>query len=100
MRWRGTTHAAISAALIEENRQRCSPPLTEREVRGIATSVARYPAGQYLGSGFVPQGYTDAHAALLEVLRFTADLPGFPVLLFLVERTLIWGKESDRVALR
>jgi len=42
MRRRGMSEAAISAALLEENRIVCSPPLPDDEVRGIAQSVARY----------------------------------------------------------
>ena len=42
MRRRGMTGAAIKAALLEENRQRCNPPLPEAEVRRIAESVASY----------------------------------------------------------
>jgi hypothetical protein len=42
MRRRGLTREAIEAALLQENRQRCDPPLAEAEVRGIAASVARY----------------------------------------------------------
>jgi putative DNA primase/helicase len=42
MRRRGMSREAIEAALIEENRQRCNPPLSECEVRWIAESVARY----------------------------------------------------------
>jgi hypothetical protein len=43
MRRRGISHQAIEAALLEENRQRCDPPLAAAEVRGIAESVSRYP---------------------------------------------------------
>ncbi|MEM1126752.1 MAG: DUF3987 domain-containing protein [Bacteroidota bacterium] len=32
----------IEAALVEVNRRRCHPPLTESEVRGIAQSLGRY----------------------------------------------------------
>ncbi len=42
MRKRGMTCAAIEKALLEENRQRCVPPLPETEVRQVAASVARY----------------------------------------------------------
>jgi len=42
MRYRRMAVEAIEAALIEENRTRCSPPLPESEVREIARSVSRY----------------------------------------------------------
>jgi Bifunctional DNA primase/polymerase, N-terminal/Primase C terminal 1 (PriCT-1) len=42
MRRRGFSEAAIASALLTENRTRCKPPLSDREVRGIAQSVARY----------------------------------------------------------
>jgi putative DNA primase/helicase len=42
MRRRGMSGCAIRAALLEENEQRCDPPLTESEVQRIAASVARY----------------------------------------------------------
>jgi hypothetical protein len=46
MRNRGMGEAAIRAALREENRARCQPPLDEAEIDEIAASVARYaPAG-------------------------------------------------------
>src|SRR5882724_3125097 len=42
MRRRGMSKPAIEAALLEENVQRCTPPLPEAEVRGISMSIARY----------------------------------------------------------
>lgn len=42
MRRRGMGEPAIFAALREENRARCEPPLPEAEVRAIAASVGRY----------------------------------------------------------
>ena len=42
MRRRGCTQQAIEAALLAENTGRCSPPLSENEVRAIAQSVSRY----------------------------------------------------------
>src|SRR5262249_42352178 len=42
MRRRGLSRNAIEAALLEENRRRCDPPLPDGEVRRIADSVARY----------------------------------------------------------
>ena len=45
MRHAGFMPEAIEAALIAENRNRCTPPLPEAEARGIANSVARYEPG-------------------------------------------------------
>jgi len=42
MRRRGMTQREIAAALHQVNKDRCRPPLDEREVEGVATSVARY----------------------------------------------------------
>lgn len=42
MRARGKEREEILAALIEINRKRCAPPLSAREVKSIAKSVARY----------------------------------------------------------
>jgi hypothetical protein len=41
----GLSPAALEAALQEENRRRCNPPLPDNEVSSIAKSIARYPAG-------------------------------------------------------
>lgn len=43
MRRRGAGEAAILAALKEENRSRCVPPLEDEEVERIARSIAKYP---------------------------------------------------------
>jgi hypothetical protein len=43
MRRRGLSAAAIEAALLVTNRDRCRPPLTEDEVHRIAASIGRYP---------------------------------------------------------
>ncbi|MEO7859652.1 MAG: bifunctional DNA primase/polymerase, partial [Nitrospirales bacterium] len=42
----GYNETVIYAALSEINRERCIPPLSDEEVLGIATSVARYPVGK------------------------------------------------------
>ena len=44
MRKRGMGESTICAALLEENKIRCMPPLPEPEVLQIAKSVAGYPA--------------------------------------------------------
>ena len=53
MRRRGMSTEAIEAALLEENRRRCEPPLPENEVRKIAASMERYePAGPGRGVAY------------------------------------------------
>lgn len=53
MRRRGMGEEEMFAALAVANRKRCDPPLEEKEVRGIARSVARYePAGEKANKGF------------------------------------------------
>ena len=42
MRKRGMSESAIAAALLEENKAKCNPPLPGSEVRAIAQSVSRY----------------------------------------------------------
>lgn len=46
MRRRGMSLATIEAAMLEENRRRCQPPLPEAEVRKIAASITRYAPAQ------------------------------------------------------
>ena len=46
LRAKGLGQKAITAALIEENRSRCSPPLPDREVETIAKSAGRYEQGE------------------------------------------------------
>lgn len=46
MRRRGFGQTAIAAALKVENRERCKPPLDDREIDKIAWSVARYDTPQ------------------------------------------------------
>jgi hypothetical protein len=42
LRARGLSEAAICAALLVHNDERCAPPLEDAEVRGIAKSVGKY----------------------------------------------------------
>lgn len=46
MRKRGMTEQAITAALLEENKNRCIPSLEEKEVLTIAKSILRYKPGE------------------------------------------------------
>lgn len=45
LRARGLSPAAIEAALLVENQERCKPPLQADEVRRIAASIGRYQPG-------------------------------------------------------
>ncbi len=45
LRDRGLDEVTITVVLLEVNRLRCAPPLSEVEIKGIARSVSRYPAG-------------------------------------------------------
>jgi hypothetical protein len=49
----GLGSEALEAALLIENRRRCSPPLPDDEVRRIAASIARYAEGQEQASGHI-----------------------------------------------
>ena len=42
MRRRGMSETAILAALVQENQEKCSPPLPDKELKTIARSVGRY----------------------------------------------------------
>lgn len=42
----GLHETELEAALLAINCERCTPPLSDEEVRGIAASVARYPVGK------------------------------------------------------
>lgn len=42
MRRRGASADAILAALLQENAEKCDPPLSEREVKQIVTSISKY----------------------------------------------------------
>ena len=50
MRRRAMSEAAIAAALLVTNRESCTPPLDDGEVRKIAKSVARYKPAAQVGS--------------------------------------------------
>lgn len=52
LRDRGLAVETMCVVLLEVNRLRCEPPLTEQEVAGIARSVGKYTAGspRYRGS--------------------------------------------------
>lgn len=56
MRRHGTTESEISDALLSVNANRCDPPLSEKEVRGIAKSVSRYAPGRADQTEVSPDG--------------------------------------------
>ena len=99
LRRRGMTREEMETELLSVNQTRCDPPLDPDEVRRIAASIARYPVGLAKAKGnqeaFLPPGYKHAHEVLWDVVRFAADLPGFPVLFFHIERSLFYGKAQD-----
>jgi putative DNA primase/helicase len=47
----GVSPAAITAALIAENKEKCSPPLDRSEVEKIMASITRYPPASPIGDG-------------------------------------------------
>lgn len=51
LRAKGLSEPAIRAALLEENRLRCDPPLPAGEVEKIAESAGRYPEGSSQTAG-------------------------------------------------
>jgi Bifunctional DNA primase/polymerase, N-terminal/AAA domain/Primase C terminal 1 (PriCT-1) len=67
MRVRGMTREAIEAALLEENRLRCDPPLTDSEVIGVARSIAGYAPGD---AGILSASSKDNVAAERITLKF------------------------------
>ena len=65
MRRRGASEDAILAALAEENRHRCVPPLGDEEVEQIAGSIAKYP----------PEPLVDEASILAAAKGLTPDSP-------------------------
>lgn len=55
MRRKGFNHEAILAALLEENQERCNPPLSNDEVSTIAQSIMRYDPAEPTRVMSVPQ---------------------------------------------
>ena len=80
MRNREMTQEAIQAALLEENRMRCVPPLSEEEVLTIARSYGRYPAGKTTPGIRLDTGGAQAKVELrFRTLREVArDVPSTP----------------------
>lgn len=59
MRRRGMGEAAIAAALLAENAERCRPPLDADEVAKIARSVARYAPASTVAVGPRRRGFVE-----------------------------------------
>lgn len=77
MRRRGMPREALEAALLEENRVRCTPPLEEAEVLAIARDASGYPPGegpQGAGDSKSSKGGTSSAAILLVRLADDAEL--------------------------
>jgi hypothetical protein len=74
LRRSGLSVGAITAALLEENRKRCAPPLDDAEVKEIATKIARYPAGT--GSSQALHIDPDAAPPSLDLLNSVALFKG------------------------
>ena len=73
MRRRGMSVTAILAALAEENRVNCSPPLDDKELKTIARSVGRYAPAE---AGPPPAG-EGWHAAPFQPLEWPEPIiPG------------------------
>ena len=68
LRRRGMTQAEMEPELLRENQERCDPPLDPDEVRQIAASIARYPAGPPTSGrqkAFIPPGYKSVQEAVM-----------------------------------
>ena len=72
MRRPGMSEEEILTALMEVNRNRCDPPLSEDEVRSIARSVSRYTPAADNGKG------TAETETTLPPEAPETDLPAFP----------------------
>lgn len=104
MRRRGFTHAAIEAALLAENEQRCNPPLPDAEVRKIAASVARYapeidpgPLVPTPTSAQAPGAPGSGTASLVvpQARPFTAVDGAAFILDAPLEVAAIWGRDNE-----
>lgn len=96
MRHRGMGEDAIRAALLEENEQRCQPPLPEPEVRGIAQSVMRYPPSNNghppPASSSSPPSSSDWHLTDMgNAKRLVAHHGQDLRYCYLWEKWLVWG---------
>jgi len=74
MRRVGMSQGEIMAALDQANRDRCSPPLRDPEVKRIATSIARYEPDQ-VAVAVVEDHWRQDNPAATEPEDSVADLP-------------------------
>jgi hypothetical protein len=81
MRRRGFHEAAITAALLVTNADRCKPPLEDREVRKVAKSIARYDPAE--------------KAATVDALT---GLLGLDTISKRIDTIRIYGRGSDAAA--
>ena len=51
MRRQGATEEAIVVALLRQNQELCKPPLPDKEVKSIATSISKYPPAEQRKDG-------------------------------------------------
>jgi hypothetical protein len=70
------SQASIEAALLEENRVRCAPPLPEAEVRQIARSASQYPVAM-AGTPGAGSGTTSKVAAASRLIELAAGFELF-----------------------
>jgi hypothetical protein len=104
MRRRGMIRTAIEAALLEENAERCDPPLPDDEVRTIAASIAWYPPGGSTNGNGKPaaQARPKAPSAIRDLPPFAPfpveALPG-PLDQIVTEAATAIGCDASFVAL-
>lgn len=65
----GLSEPELQAALLAMNKERCSPPLPQDEVRSIAASVARYPTGPDMAPVWPTLDDAALHGLAGEVVR-------------------------------
>ena len=81
MRNRGMSREAIEAALLAENRIRCAPPLSEDDVKAIAESYGKYPAGDAARTNRLDAGAIQIEVALpfRTLSEVSRDVPSRPI---------------------
>ena len=118
MRKRGMTEGSICAALLEENKAKCNPPLSEGEVRSIAQSVSRYeqsaaanewpqpellqselPPVEAFSEDLLPHSFLPLVRDVAERMQVPMDYPAVVMVLCLAgavnRRVMIQPKERD-----
>lgn len=73
MRRKGLSDTAILAALEEENKTRCSPPLPQKELETIAKQAASYEQGEISGS-VAPELDSDPNILLSELKELAGGI--------------------------